>query len=215
MQRLRLVMADDHVLVVEGVRRILDREYDIVAVVSDGRAAVEATARLTPDVVLLDIAMPLLNGIEAARQIRALDSPSKIVFVTMQTDRDYVRAAFGAGASGYVLKQAAPSELTDAIRTVIGGALYLSPAIAPPGTKDFFTAPSPETSDRFVVPLTPRQREVLQLIAEGKSAKEIAHVLAISPKTVEFHKAGIMDVLGIRTTAELTRYAMDRGIVSR
>jgi DNA-binding NarL/FixJ family response regulator len=214
MQRLRLVMADDHVLVVEGIRRILDRDYEIVAVVPDGRAAVEAAAKLKPDVVLLDIAMPLLNGIEAARQIRGLDSPAKIIFVTMQTDRDYVRVAFRAGASGYVLKQAAPSELTEAIRTVVGGGLYLSPTIAPKGPQDLLGAPG-EDGDRFVVPLTPRQREVLQLIAEGKSAKEIAHALTISPKTVEFHKAGIMDVLGLRTTAELTRYAMERGIVCR
>ena len=214
MQRLRIVMADDHVLVVEGIRRLLERDYDIVAVVADGRAAVETTARLKPDVVLLDIAMPLLNGIEAARQIRELALPTKIIFVTMQTDRDYIRVAFRAGASGYVLKQAAPSELTEAIRTVIEGALYLSPTIAPRGAQELFSSPG-DVGDRFIVPLTARQREVLQLIAEGKSAKEIAHVLAISPKTVEFHKAGIMDVLGLRTTAELTRYAMERGIVCR
>jgi DNA-binding NarL/FixJ family response regulator len=207
-------MADDHALVVEGIRRLLERDHDILAVVADGRSAVESTSFLKPDIVLLDIAMPLLNGIEAARQIRELNVPAKIIFLTMQTDRDYVRVAFRAGASGYVLKQAAPSELSEAIRTVLGGALYLSPSIAPRGAQELFGTPG-EGNDRFVVPLTARQREVLQLIAEGKSAKEIAHVLAISPKTVEFHKAGIMDVLGLRTTAELTRYAMERGIVCR
>ena len=214
MQQLRIIMADDHALVAEGIRRLIERDYEITAVVGDGRAAVESAGRLKPDVILLDIAMPLLNGIEAARQIRDLDIPTKVIFVTMQTDRDYIRVAFRAGASGYVLKQAAPSELTDAIRTVVAGGLYLSPSIAPRGPQELFSAPG-EVSDRFVVPLTPRQREVLQLIAEGKSAKEIAHVLAISPKTVEFHKAGIMDVLGLRTTAELTRYAMERGIICR
>jgi DNA-binding NarL/FixJ family response regulator len=214
MLRLRIVMVDDHVLVVEGIRRLLERDYDIVAVVGDGRAAVETAMRLKPDIMLLDIAMPLLNGIEAARQIREMEIPTKVIFVTMQTDRDYVRVAFRAGAAGYVLKQAAPSELIEAIQAVVAGGLYLSPSIAPRGSQELLNGLG-EASDRFAVPLTTRQREVLQLIAEGKSAKEIAHFLAISPKTVEFHKAGIMDVLGLRTTAELTRYAMEHGIVCR
>jgi DNA-binding NarL/FixJ family response regulator len=214
MQRLRILLADDHVLVAEGICRLLEREHDVVATVFDGRALVEAAETFSPDLILLDIAMPLMNGIEAARRIHALVPAARMIFVTMQTDRDYVRVAFRVGASGYVLKQAASSELSEAIRTVMAGGIYLSPSIDHGHDSNVFKSAA-DVMDRFTVPLTARQREVLQLIAEGKSAKKIAYVLSISPKTVEFHKAGIMDVLGLRTTAELTRYAIERGIICR
>jgi DNA-binding NarL/FixJ family response regulator len=172
-----------------------------------------AARELLPDIILLDIGMPLLNGIEAARQITEGKSCNKLIFVTMQTDRDYVRTAFRAGASGYVLKQAAARELAEAITTVIAGDRYVSPSVGPIEMQESLNSPR-RADDGLTVPLTPRQREVLQLIAEGKSGKEIVYVLSISPKTVEFHKAGIMDILNLRTTAELTRYAIERGISS-
>jgi DNA-binding NarL/FixJ family response regulator len=167
---------------------------------------------LQPDLLLLDIALPLLNGIEAARQVRAAAPNARILFVTMQTDRVYVEEAFRAGASGYVLKQAASAELVEAIKTVLRGRYYVSPNISArmaPGILDI----SRDPSRLFGGQLTPRQREVLQLIAEGKSLKEIGQILNISVRTVEFHKNGLMQVLGFRTTAELTRYALDHGIV--
>jgi DNA-binding NarL/FixJ family response regulator len=213
MQRLRVLLADDHVLVAEGIRSLVEREHEIVGVVADGRSLVTAAGELRPDVTLLDIGMPMMNGIEAARRITETKSGNKLIFVTMQTDRDYVRAAFRAGASGYVLKQAAPRELSEAIRTVIEGHRYVSLSVGPIEMQECFNSPA-TPDDRLTVPLTPRQREVLQLIAEGKSGKEIAYILSISPKTVEFHKAGIMDILQLRSTAELTRYAIERGIVT-
>lgn len=212
MTKPRLLLADDHSLVIEGIRRILEDHFDVVGAVEDGRALVEAAATLRPELVLLDISMPLLNGIDAARRLKQQHPEIKIIFVTMHADRAYVNEAFKAGASGYLLKRSAGAELLQAIESVLGGNSYVTPLIA----KDLIQAAVHGTGG--VSPardvLTPRQREVLQLVAEGHSVKEIASLLGISPKTVEFHKAQIMDQLDLRTTAELTKYAITHGLTS-
>ncbi len=211
MSKPRLLLADDHELFLDGLRKLLEPDFELVGAVGDGRAAVATFEELRPDLLLLDIGLPLLNGIEAARHIRRNTPEAAILFVTMQTDRIYVEEAFRAGGTGYVLKQAAARELKEAIRVVLGGRFYVSPMIAAKaGAIPFDSAKTP--TDLFGGQLTPRQREVLQLVAEGKSMKEIAQILQISVRTVEFHKNGIMQELGCRTTAELTRYALGHGI---
>ncbi|HVW07169.1 MAG TPA: response regulator transcription factor [Bryobacteraceae bacterium] len=206
--RPRLLIADDHVLLLDGLKRLLEKDFDLVASVTDGYAAVAAAEQFRPDVVLMDIGLPLLNGLEAARQIRRVLPETRLLFVTMQTERIYVEEAFRAGGAGYVLKQAAGTELLNAIRTVLTGERYLSPRI---GVKLDKLEAHP-AHRRTVGGLTARQREVLQLVAEGKSMKEIAWILRISVRTVEFHKQSLFQDLGIRTTAELIRYALDQKI---
>jgi DNA-binding NarL/FixJ family response regulator len=208
----RLLIVDDHELFLDGLRKLLEPDFDVVGAAGDGRAAVAAYLRHSPDLMLVDIGLPLLNGIEAARQVRHLAPEAMILFVTMQTDRIYVEEALRAGGSGYVVKQAAARELVKAIHEVLSGHFYLSPVIAEK-LKDI---PSDLTkrSGRQAGQLTPRQREVLQLVAEGKSMKEIAQILEISVRTVEFHKSGIMEELSCHSTAELTRYAIEHGIIS-
>jgi DNA-binding NarL/FixJ family response regulator len=210
MNKPRLLLADDHQLLVDGLRKILEPEFELVATVGDGRAAVEAFERWNPDLMLMDVGLPLLNGIEATRQLKQLHPEARVLIVTQQTDRIYVEEAFHAGASGYVLKQAAARELVEAIRAVLHGRYYISEPIAAKLGGNF--DPTKNPAALFGGRLTPRQREVLQLIAEGKSMKEMAEILRISVRTVEFHKNGIMAELGFRTTAELTRYAVDQGI---
>ena len=206
MRRPRVLLADDHALVVEGLRRLLEGDFDLVGAVTDGRTVIAAAERLRPDVILLDISMPNLNGIDAARQLTRLVPDSKVVFVTMHGDPAYVAEAFRAGARGYLLKRCAARELIEAIRAVLAGRSYVTPLV--PGSHRAVEAREFSRSE----PLTPRQREVLQLIAEGRVAKEIAGTLRVSVRTVEFHKAAIMSRLEIRTTAELTRYAIAHGL---
>jgi DNA-binding NarL/FixJ family response regulator len=212
--RARVLLADDHAIVREGLVGLLESKFEVVGAVGDGHSLVAEAERTSPDAVILDIGLPLLNGIEAARQIRDLLPGVKIVFLTQQSGKEYVRAAFRLGASGYVLKNAAGTELLTAISEVLAGRRYLCHEL-----RQRFGDPGPISSslatDSFPEPLTARQREVLQLVAEGKSAKEMAHILNISIKTVEYHKAHIMDELGIRTTAELTRYAIEHGMTPR
>jgi DNA-binding NarL/FixJ family response regulator len=210
----RVLIGDDHVLVLEGLRRVLADHFEVAGTATDGRELVAAATRLEPDVVLTDMSMPLLNGIEATRQIRAALPNAKVIMLTQNVDRDYARAAFDAGAAGYVVKQSAVTELVDAVQRVVAGEFYVSPLLIDKG--------GAERLDRKVNPrelfgatLTPRQREVLQLVAEGKSGKEIAYLLNVSVKTVDFHKADIMQRLGIHSTAELTRYALEHGIAER
>jgi DNA-binding NarL/FixJ family response regulator len=207
----RVLIADDHRLVVEGLAKIVEQECELAGVVSNGRDVVAAAVEKNPDVILLDITMPLLNGIEAARQTKRERPNIKIIFVTMQLNRDYVREAFEAGGSGYVLKQAAASELMLAIREVQEGRFFVSPMVSERyldgellGTK------SPV---KLFSSLTSRQREVLQLVAEGKPAKEIAALLYISVKTVEFHKKHLLHELNLHNSAELIRYAVEHGWV--
>ncbi len=178
--------------------------------VGDGRSLVQAVECLTPDVLVLDIGMPLLNGIECSTQVRRLAPEAKLIFLTQYSGKEYVQAAFRAGASAYVLKNAAVSELITAIRSVLTGKCYISSELR----QRFGDTSSVqhEPDNLFGDCLTPRQREVLQLIAEGKMAKEIAYILGISVKTAEFHKSTIMQALGLRSTAELTRYAIEHRI---
>lgn len=202
-------MADDHTLVLAGFRKLLETECEIVRVAEDGRTLVCAAEELHPDVILLDISMPLLNGIDAARQIRKTSPESKLIFVTMHSNPEYVREALSAGGSGYLLKRSAASELVPAIHAVFGGSIYITPIL----NKELAGFMStPETQLRSCL-LTPRQREVVQLIAEGRAMKEIAFILNVSMKTVEYHKSCIYSKLGVRTTAALTKYALDNGII--
>ncbi len=212
MRRPRVLLADDHKIVAEGLRSLLESEFELVGTVEDGRALVAAAQKLNPDVIVTDISMPLLNGIDAAQQIKKVTPKVKIVFLTMHPDVTYATRALEAGASGYVLKHAAPSELITAIKEVLNGRIYLTPMIA----KDVLDSFMGESHQRrkAVIELTPRQREVVQLTSEGRSAKEIASILNISTRTVEFHKYRVMESLGLRTNADLIQYAIKHGIVS-
>jgi DNA-binding NarL/FixJ family response regulator len=211
MRRPRILLADDHFLLLEGYRKLLEAEFDIVGEVDNGRALIEEAVRLQPDVVLLDISMPLLNGIDAARRLKEMIDGIRIVFVSMHDDPEYIRAAFEAGGSGYLLKRCASSELLTAVHETLRGHSYITPLIS---TEILHVIKKPASRAATAgSKLSLRQREVLQLIAEGHSAKGIARLLKISVKTVEFHKARIARELGVRSVAELTRYAVSRGLV--
>jgi len=210
MTKPKLLLADDHSLVIEGMRKLLENRYDVVGTVEDGRALLDSATTLHPDVVLLDISMPLLNGIDAARQLKQQQPDIKLIFLTMHADRTYVNEAFKAGASGYLLKRSAGAELLQAIESVLAGNSYVTPLVAKDLIRIAVDGTGGASSVRDI--LTPRQREVLQLVAEGHSVKEIASILNISPKTVEFHKTQIMDQLDLHTTAELTKYALAHGL---
>lgn len=212
MKKPRVLLADDHKIVIEGLKSLLRDEFEIVGSVEDGRALVEQASTLYPDVIVADISMPQLNGIEAARQIKKIDKNIKIVFLTMHQDATYAANAFEAGASGFVLKHSASSELIRAIREAIKGRTYVTPLIAGDLIYTYQEGGSPEKN--LFKKMSPRQREVLQLLAEGKSAKEIASILNISTRTVEFHKYRMMEQLNIKTNAELLRYAIKHGIIS-
>jgi len=212
MTRTRVLLADDHTIVAEGIASLLEPEYELVGRVQNGRDLLRAAEELSPDVIVTDISMPLLNGIEALRQLKKAKPDVRVVFLTVHADITYVTEAFRAGASGYVLKQSAAEELRLAIREVAEGRTYVTPLIASDRLDDLLEAD--QAAESLAVVLTPREREVLQLLAEGRSVKEIAAVLDISPRTVEFHKYNVMEKLGLRTTAELTQYAIKHGIVS-
>ncbi len=209
--RPRLLIADDHQLVLEGIKRIVEPECTVAGIATTGQDILTLARDEQPDIVLLDMTLPLLNGIEVARKLKVTQPQIKIIFVTMQVKRDYVREAFDAGASGYVAKQAAASDLLEAIHEVLDGHFYLSPVIS--ASADGVPRPG-ELPPELFRSLTPRQREVLQLVAEGKSAKEIASLLNISVKTVEFHKKHLMQQLHARSTAELIRYAVEHDWVA-
>ena len=208
MSRPKVLVADDHRIVAEGLRGLLEPELELVEIVEDGRALLEAHDRIRPDVVVADVSMPLLNGIEAVRQLRQAGSRAKFVFLTMHPDVSYATEALEAGASGYVLKHSAPDELVNAVREALAGRTYVTPRVA--GAVLEALRKGESGSD---IRLTSRQTEVLQLVAEGKSAKEIAAILDLSPRTVESHKYAIMDQLGVKTSAELVQYAVKKGLV--
>jgi DNA-binding NarL/FixJ family response regulator len=212
MNRPRLLLADDHRVVAEGLRGLLDPHFDVVGIVSDGRELLAAAKTLDPDVIVLDISMPSLNGIDAALQMKALNSRAKVVYLTMHREVTYAARAMEVGASGYVLKHSAPSELVTAIREALHGGTYITPQIAG-DLLDSLRRGQMARSDALE-DLTPRQREVLQLVAEGHSAKEIASLLHISPRTAEFHKARLMEVLGVQRTAGLIQLAIRSGVSS-
>jgi DNA-binding NarL/FixJ family response regulator len=208
-RRPRILIADDHKLVVEGLRKLLEKEFEVVGTVANGRALLAAAERLKPAVILVDVSMPLLNGIDACARLRVLLPSSRVVVLTMHADRSYAAEAFKAGAAGYVLKGSATSELVRAIQTVLRGQRYVARAL--PAS---ILAGARLAGEARPGHITARQREVLQLVAEGRGAKQIAALLRISVKTVEFHKARLMDQLDLRSTAELTRYAVQHGIVA-
>lgn len=212
MKKPRVLMADDHSMILAGLRKLVETECEVVGTVEDGRALVAAARKLRPDLILMDISMPLLNGLEAARQLHSLAPECKLVFLTMHASPTYATEAFQAGASGYLLKRSAVSELSLAIKSVLQGQHYLTPSL----TKDVLAAAlKPSTGERgktASTELTARQREVLQLVSEGRGTKEIATILNVSVKTVEFHKFRIMQQLDLHTTADLTKYAITHGI---
>ncbi len=210
--RPKIILADDHGLILEGLKGLLEKDFDVIATATNGRDLITEAELLKPDAVLLDVSMPVLNGMEAARQIKNREPRIKILFITQKADREYVQTALRFGASGYILKQAAVNEVGPALREVLSGRYYVSPVLRK-GIPDALYDPTRNPSELFGQKLTPRQRQVLQLLAEGKSNKEIAGILNVSVKTVDFHKAGIMEELGLRSTAELTRYAIEHGIV--
>jgi DNA-binding NarL/FixJ family response regulator len=210
MKALRVLLADDHAIVLEGLRRILEPEFEIAGEVADGRSLVSVALRFRPEIIVTAISLPLLNGIEAAGEIRKINRKAKIIFLTMHADASYAVEALDAGGSAYVLKSAAVTEILLAIREVLNGRVYVSPSI----NQEVLRVQLERTGRRDEVQtgLTPRQREVLRLLAEGKSLKEVAATLKISVKTVEFHKYRIMNQLGIRTNAEMTKYAVKVGV---
>ncbi|BFU95752.1 MAG: Response regulator, LuxR family [Nitrospira sp.] len=212
MKKPRILLADDHTLVLEGFKKLLEEHCELAGTVEDGRALVEAAERVHPDLILLDITMPRLNGIDAAKKLKRLLPDVKLIFVTMHADTAYITEAFKAGASGYLLKRSAGKELVQAIQCVMGGNYYVTPLITKDVISSFLTPGQPRIA--AADDLTMRQREILQLVAEGFSAKEIAAQLKVSHRTVEFHKAKIMELLDLHTTADLVKYAVAHGLVS-
>jgi len=211
MTRARILLADDHTLMAEALKHLLQSDFDVVGTVSDGRALLEAAENLKPELVVVDIGMPLLNGLDAAEQLKALHPDIKVIFLTQNREPRYAVEAFRRKASGYLLKDSAASELVTAIREALQGRSYVSPLIAK-GMLDH--ALNPEPGDPGRRELSSREREVLQLLAEGKSMKEVAAVLDISPRTVEFHKYRVMELLGVKSNAELVHYAIKQGLIA-
>jgi DNA-binding NarL/FixJ family response regulator len=210
--RHRIILADDHEIILDGLRRILEPEFEIVATVSDGVKLVAEIGKLRPEIAVVDISMPLLNGLDALRQCKAADIRCRFVFLTGSPDVALATQAFRLGASGYVLKQSAAEELVAAIREALAGRTYITPRIASEVLQNLMSSPGGEAQDGLG--LTGREREVLQLLAEGKILKEIAAILNISSRTVEFHKNNIVVKTGLHTNAELARYAARNGLVS-
>jgi DNA-binding NarL/FixJ family response regulator len=208
MTRPRILMADDHLMLLEAFRALLEPEFEVVGTVTDGRMLLEEFARLHPDVVLIDVAMPLLNGLDAGRQLKAQRRSVKLIYLTMNPDPDLAGEALRLGASGYVLKSSAAHELKQAIHEALLGRSYITPLI----TRDVVGSLIERRPARHE--LTSRQREVLQLLAEGRSMKEVAAILDLTPRTVAFHKYRMMEQLRLKTTAELVQFAVRQGIVA-
>jgi DNA-binding NarL/FixJ family response regulator len=209
--RPRVLLADDHRVVAQGLKSLLSTEFELVGLVADGQAMVEAAKTLHPDVIVADVTMPLLNGIDALEALRQEGIGVPVVFLTMHNQPGYARRALRAGAAGYVLKLAAPEELVQAIRAALDGGTFVSPALARAVFETNESGPA-EASERMAR-LTPHQREILRMFADGLSAKEIAKKLDISSRTVESHKYQIMETLGAQSSAELIRLAIRHGIV--
>ena len=213
MNRPRLLLADDHTMVLEGLCSLLREDFEVAGTVGDGRELLSAAETLRPDAILVDISLPLMNGIEAARRLRGLLPETKIIFLTMHADATYVREAFRAGAHGYVLKSSAHSELVHAIRQTLNGHVFVTSQI-PSEVRETLPKRAGRVKERAVTGLTAREREIVQMVAEGRAAKEIAQILHVTVKTVEFHKYNAMKRLGVHSTAELTLHAVKSGLVS-
>ena len=208
----RVILADDHTLIAEALHRLIAPQFDVVATVADGRALLDSAASLKPDVVVVDIAMPLLNGLEAGRRLKQKMPGVKLIFLTMNEDPELAMEAMKSGASGYVLKQSAASELLHALQTALQGKSYVTPRIARRMQESFIRNPQGRKHHES---LTPRQKEVVHLLAEGKSMKEAADILRLAPRTVAFHKYRVMQDLGLKTNADLIRFAIKNRIVLR
>jgi DNA-binding NarL/FixJ family response regulator len=211
MKRPRVLLADDHQMLVDALRSVLEPQCEVVGTVTDGRLLLEAADKLRPDIIVLDIAMPQLNGLDAGRKLKRDMPKVKLVFMTMNEDPYLVGEAFRAGASAFLLKQAAGLELNEAIEQVLKGGSYVTPRAAKGLTN--IALREPKTREHAPEP-TPREREVIQLLAEGRTMKEVASVLKITQRTVAAHKYHAMEILQIETTAELVQYAIKRGIIS-
>lgn len=211
MNRPRVLLADDHRIFSDGLRSLLADDFELVGTVEDGRMLVAAAAKLKPDVIVADITMPHLNGIDAVAQVKRHDPHVKVVFLTMHQDPVYARRALEGGAEGFVVKHSATAELVMAINAALKGQTFITPSLTSEVLRQSHEA---STSANAVRSLTARQREILKLLAEGRSAKEIAADLAISPRTVEFHKYQLMDQHGLHSTAELVHFAIKHGVVS-
>jgi DNA-binding NarL/FixJ family response regulator len=211
-EKTKVLLADDHRSVLEGLKNLWESEYDVVGMAEDGHVLVKEALRLRPDVVIADISMPSLNGIDAVRQIRKEGLNPKVIFLTMHHDALYAKEVLDMGASGFVLKHSASSELFTAVQEALRGNIHISPAISQELLGLY--KQDKDGHESILGSLSLRQREVLQLLAEGKSAKEVARILTISTRTVEFHKYAIMQQLKIKTSAELVHFAIKHGIVS-
>jgi DNA-binding NarL/FixJ family response regulator len=208
MTRPRILMADDHLMLLEAFRALLEPDFEVVGTVTDGRMLLDEFARLNPDVVLLDVAMPLLNGLDAGRQLKARRRSVRLIYLTMNPDPYVASEALRLGASGYVLKSSAAQELKQAIREALRGRSYITPLITGDVVDSLMAPQAPRRA------LTSRQREVLQLLAEGKSMKEAAAILDLTPRTVAFHKYRMMEQLQLKTSAELVKFAVKEGVVA-
>ncbi len=214
-QKLRILLADDHTIVLQGLRKLLEAKHQVVGEVTDGSLVPKAVEELRPDLLLLDISMKPVDGLEAARQVKKISQRAKIIFVTMHTEPTMIMEAFNIGASGYVLKQSAASELHSAISTVFRQGWFLSNQINEKVREQISAQVEGIPTDELSGRLTDRQRGVLELIAKGYTSKQIANALGISPSTVAFHRTNIVQALGIRTAADLTRYAAEKGLFSK
>jgi len=211
-KRARILIADDHTLVAEACRKLLEPEFEVVGIVSEGRALVRANALLKPDVVISDIAMQLLNGLDAGEQIKLANPNVRLIFLTMFADPELAAEAFRRGASGYLLKNSAAHELTAAVKDALNGCLYISPQLTKSNVSEFLRTYNQDVAKQR---LRPRQREVLQLLAEGRTMKEVAAILNVTTRTVAFHKYRIMATLGLKTNAELVQYAIRTFLIPR
>lgn len=212
MKRARVLLADDHRLVAEGLKSLLADEFELVGIVEDGLALLAAAKKLRPDVIVADITMPQLNGIEALARLRKSSPDAKVVFLTMHQDASYARRALEAGAAGFVIKHSASAELVAAIHAALQGKTFITPALTGAVLQDVQQQAQNKTDGPQSV--TPRQREILQLLAQGRSAKEIAQALSISARTVEFHKYQLMEAHGLHSSAELVHFAIKQGIIT-
>jgi DNA-binding NarL/FixJ family response regulator len=211
LRRTRVLLADDHQMLVDALKGVLEPRFEVVGTVRDGRALVQAAAKLQPEIIVVDVAMPQLNGLDAARQLKRVMPKVKLIFMTMNEDPDLVGEAFRAGASAFLLKQAAAFELTDAIEKVLKGGTYVTPSAAEGQANIALREPR---SREHVAEPTPRQREVIQLLAEGRSMREVASILNITKRTVAAHKYAVMEVLQLKTNADLVQYAIKHRIIS-